>query len=306
MQVAPENTDDALVYSGYYLARVSERPASWLQATRQDSDISTLGGAAVAGKGEIFGIRAMIDLPTGEKFYQSFNFGIDYKISTRISSHRRDSIAGPDRILPDQRQPLRGLDVGQDFTELNNSLNFTCAAWAATRTDYDNKRYNADGSFIYLRSDASHTRDLENGAQVFGKLQGQAGEQPADQQRTNRRRRPGIGPRLSGSHRARRQRRLRHLRSPQPHPDRWGETPTRAIRRTNGDSTRSCRCRRASASHDALPGQKSRATRQHGHRQPHRWREHYNGSVDVAMPLIEQANADDGSIRVTFRGWADF
>jgi len=37
-----------------------------------------------------------------------------------------------------------------------------------------------------------------------------------------------------------------------------------------------------------------------------RWREHYNGSVDVAMPLIEQLNADDGSIRVTFRGWADF
>ena len=35
-------------------------------------------------------------------------------------------------------------------------------------------------------------------------------------------------------------------------------------------------------------------------------REHYHGSVDVAVPLIEQTNADDGDVRVTFRGWADF
>ena len=33
---------------------------------------------------------------------------------------------------------------------------------------------------------------------------------------------------------------------------------------------------------------------------------HYNGSLDVAMPLVDQTHADAGDIRVTFRGWADF
>jgi hemolysin activation/secretion protein len=59
--------------------------------------------------------------------------------------------------------------------------------------------------------------------------------------------------------------------------------------------------------YDALPGQESRtrlASMGLGSRL--RWLNHYNASVDVAMPLIEQTNADDGSIRVTFRGWAEF
>ncbi len=33
---------------------------------------------------------------------------------------------------------------------------------------------------------------------------------------------------------------------------------------------------------------------------------HYNGALDVAMPLVEQANAPRGDVRVIFRGWADF
>ena len=63
-QIAPENTDDALVYSGYYLARVSDGLSLMVQGTKQDSDVSTLGGAAVAGRGEIVGLRALFDLPT--------------------------------------------------------------------------------------------------------------------------------------------------------------------------------------------------------------------------------------------------
>jgi hypothetical protein len=33
---------------------------------------------------------------------------------------------------------------------------------------------------------------------------------------------------------------------------------------------------------------------------------HYNGSLDVAVPLIDQIDAQAGDIRISFRGWADF
>ncbi|MEI6676668.1 MAG: ShlB/FhaC/HecB family hemolysin secretion/activation protein, partial [Verrucomicrobiota bacterium] len=33
---------------------------------------------------------------------------------------------------------------------------------------------------------------------------------------------------------------------------------------------------------------------------------HYNGSLDVALPIIDQTDAKAGEVRVTFRGWAEF
>jgi len=33
---------------------------------------------------------------------------------------------------------------------------------------------------------------------------------------------------------------------------------------------------------------------------------HFNASADVAVPLIDQTDAQAGDVRVIFRGWADF
>jgi hemolysin activation/secretion protein len=43
---------------------------------------------------------------------------------------------------------------------------------------FNNNRYNADGNFIYLHGDLSHTQDLPGGFQLFGKAQGQIADQP--------------------------------------------------------------------------------------------------------------------------------
>ena len=96
-QVAPENPDDALIYSAFYMARVAEKTSLMLTGTKQNSKINTVGGATVGAPGEIVGLRAMFDLPTKEKFFQTANIGIDYKnleediIIGRTRSHRRSS-----------------------------------------------------------------------------------------------------------------------------------------------------------------------------------------------------------------------
>ena len=59
--------------------------------------------------------------------------------------------------------------------------------------------------------------------------------------------------------------------------------------------------------YDALPGQESQfslASLGIGSRV--KFHKHYNGSVDVAYPLVEQADTDQGEVRVTFRSWAEF
>ncbi len=56
-QIAPERIEDAEIFSAFYLARFARNPDLSLlfNATKQNSDVSTLGGAAVAGRGEIAG-----------------------------------------------------------------------------------------------------------------------------------------------------------------------------------------------------------------------------------------------------------
>jgi hemolysin activation/secretion protein len=306
-QVAPENTDDALVYSAFYLARVSDSTSLLLQATKQDSDISTLGGAAVAGNGETLGIRALIDLPTGENFYQSFNFGIDSKNFDEDLKVGGETIPAPIEYYPITASHSAAWLSDKSFTEVNNSVTLSLRGLGSGEGDFNNKRFNSSGNFIYLRSDASHTRDLQNGVRLYGKLQGQAAGSPLinNEQFAG----GGLGSvrgyleatalgdyGLAGSF---------EVRSPSliggGEKDLPGRDPIEELRfHAFLDAA-------VLGIHDALPGQKSRlrlASMGVGSR--FRWREHYHGSVDVAMPLIEQLNADDGSIRITFRGWADF
>ena len=37
-----------------------------------------------------------------------------------------------------------------------------------------------------------------------------------------------------------------------------------------------------------------------------RLRDHYNGSLDIAVPFTSQTDTESGEVRVTFRGWAEF
>ncbi len=69
-QLAPEDTNEVQVFSGYYLARIPD--VSWLsfmlQGTNQDSNVNTLGGIGVAGKGQVLGGRAIFSLPHAKRF----------------------------------------------------------------------------------------------------------------------------------------------------------------------------------------------------------------------------------------------
>ena len=306
-QVAPENTDDSLVFSGYYLARVSGGVSLMLQGTKQNSDISTLGGAAVAGRGEIVGIRAMIDLPTASKFQQSFNFGLDYKNLSEDIVTVGDPLALPTKYYPLSAAYSASWISDRSFTELNSSLCLNLRGLGSDTADYANKRYGATGSFAILRGDLAHTHDLTGGTQLFGKLQGQLANQPL----INSEQFAGGGLGTARGYLEGTQLgdnglfATAELRSPSV----LGKAKTTAdgVKEDPADEWRFLAFVDAGwvEIYDALPGQENAfGFSSVGLGTRIQLRNHYHGSLDAALPISEQPNADD--LRFTFRGWFDF
>jgi hemolysin activation/secretion protein len=186
-QISPEKLEDVKVYSAYYLARFREVP--WLSVlasgTKQDSNVSTLGGVAVAGRGEIVGARALIALPPGKDFYQSLSAGMDYKHFKQAVTLGLDPLTGLANTTetPISYYPITVAYNANWFgkgvlTELNLGVTFHLRGMGSEGEQFDTNRFKADGSFVYLRGDLAHTRDLPLGFELFAKVQGQIADQP--------------------------------------------------------------------------------------------------------------------------------
>lgn len=304
-QVAPEDTDDARVFSAYYLARVSGGVSLMLQGTKQDSDVSTLGGASSVGRGHTVGLMAMIDLPQGGSLYQTLSLGLDYKHFAEDIVIGKDTISSPIEYWPLSVNYGATWLAEKAFTEANATLAFHMRGIGSGEKDYANKRYNADGNFVVLKGDVGHTRDLADDSQLFGKMQYQLANQPL----VNNEQISGGG---LGTVRGYlestalgdngifgtfewRSRPLTGKSESKP-----GTTPNEWRFHTFADVG-------MVGIYDPLPGQQKRyglASAGAGTR--FKFKDHYNGSVDVAVPFVGQADAEAGDVRVTFRGWAEF
>ena len=179
-QLAPEEINEVQVFSGYYSAKIPGM--DWLtllaQGTSQDSNVSTLGGIGVAGKGSTAGMRAIISLPAQKDFYHSISLGVDYK-----HFEQGVNLAGQFTNTPVTYYPFSaaysGTWIGKGYeTDLNSSLTFDMRGIGSGQREFDNNRHDADASFIYFRGDLSHTRELPWGLQGFIKAQGQAADKP--------------------------------------------------------------------------------------------------------------------------------
>lgn len=169
---------------------------------------------------------------------------------------------------------------------------------------YANKRFNADGAFVVLKGDVSHTRDMKSGLQWYAKLQGQLANKPL----INSEQFSGGG---LGSARG-------YLESSALGDNALfatGELRSPSlIGGTNGDKRRQDELRfhvftdaGVLGIHDALPGQKDTTTfASVGLGARARYLGHLNSSLDVAFPLTPVESSERGDVRVTFRGWLDF
>jgi len=189
IQVAPQNASQALNWNVFYTARIPR--LDWLKLNlsfaEQNSSVSTLGGGAVNGAGNTAAFRFLCALPPGKDFSQSFNWGIDFKhLSQAVNPYAQ--VQGDETSSPLDYWPIRlSYDAvwapKESVTIFNTCLSFgvrgaEVASYGGNEGQYENLRYNADGGFIVLKADLSHTHDLPGGFQIYGKTQAQVSPDP--------------------------------------------------------------------------------------------------------------------------------
>lgn len=179
-QISPEDTSEVRVLSGYYIARFPQWPSFslMLQGTKQDSNVATLGGSAVAGRGEILGARAIFNLPGQERFFHSASFGFDYKHFDQVLNFGLTSLTTPISYYPVTAGYSATWAREKSQTEFNAGITFAFRGTGSEDTEFDNNRFKARGSFFYVRGDLAHTQELPGGFQAYAKAQGQASSQP--------------------------------------------------------------------------------------------------------------------------------
>lgn len=179
-QVAPERPSDAEVFSGSYMARVPN--ADWLSllfySVKSNSNVATIGGTNVVGPGTIIGERAVITLPTREGLFHTLSVGMDYK-----HFNQDVTVAGGGFSSPVTYYPLVAT-YGATFqddkftTQFNAAITYNIRTLSSPWDEFDAKRFKASPSFTHFNMDVSHTQELPEGFQLYGKVQGQIADGP--------------------------------------------------------------------------------------------------------------------------------
>jgi len=185
-QISPQDTSEVKVFSGYYLSRFPGNDWFTLMAsgTKQDSNVSTLGNTAVAGRGTTAGLRANFSLPAGKEFSHSANVGLNYKhFDQKVQLAATGTTAATEIVTPITYYPLDANYAAtwqgkRATTEFNTGVTFHVRGLGSDTSQFANNRYKADASFLYWHGDLAQTRELPGGLQLFGKVQGQIADQP--------------------------------------------------------------------------------------------------------------------------------
>lgn len=303
VQLAPEDVNEAQVYSGYYVVRFPDTswPTLILQGVKQLSNVSTLGAIDVVGRGEVIGGRAIFTFPQLTNFFHSLTLGLDYK-----HFDQNVTIAGKLTPTPIYYYPFSANYTATwapkgSVTTADFGVTFHARGMGSTPQHFDFNRFDADANFIYLRSDISHQHDLPYGFQAFGKVQGQVSDQPL----VNSEEFAGGGLNT-----------VRGYLEAETLGDN-GAIGTVELRTPNLLSSLGADANEwrfyvfADGGYltliDPLPEQDSNfALASVGGGTRIRFQNHLNGSVDLAVPFISQTQTSAGDLRVTFRVWADF
>ena len=176
---APERRGDASVWSASYGMPLSRNWDLNLSGYKSDSDIATVGGTNVLGKGHSFGLRLSYSPDYQAPWYHSFSMGLDYK---RFSESIR--FGGDKDDVPITYVPLSLGYSGYRYTEQSQSM-VALDLVASPRSfmgigsnddEFDYKRYRANPSFALLKLNASHTQGRD--WQLHGRVAGQIATGP--------------------------------------------------------------------------------------------------------------------------------
>lgn len=179
-QVSPEDLKEVKVFSAYYLVRVPEWESTSLMftGTIQDSNVSTLGGTAVAGRGKLAGVSSIFTLPARDHFFHTLRLGLDFKHFDQDLRFGGESTRSPVDYFPFTVDYTANWVQEQRETAFHAAVTGSPRGVGSSPLEFDSRRYGATGGFIHLRGDLTHQRELPGDFHFLAKIQGQAADSP--------------------------------------------------------------------------------------------------------------------------------
>lgn len=173
-QVAPERTTDGQVYAGSYVAPIWNTPFSVMVfGFNSDSDLATIGGVDVLGKGYAVGARAIYQYKPVGSINQSLSFGIDYKHFQEFARLSGGQVsAGAVTYWP----------LAANYTFRRQAQAVTTASLALTANlrglgsddrGFQTKRADGRANFVHINVEFEHLQPLWAGFQGDARLSGQ-------------------------------------------------------------------------------------------------------------------------------------
>jgi hemolysin activation/secretion protein len=173
-QLAPERRSDTEVYAGSYVAPIWNTPFTvLLYGFRSNSDVATLGGVSVLGKGTTVGTRLIYQFPAVGSVSQSLSAGIDYK--KYFEFVRLDTTAVSDGQI--EYWPLNAT-----YTWRRQGVSLTTASLAVTANirgfgdddgGFKDRRADARANFVHMNVDLQHLRPVGRGFEASVRFSGQ-------------------------------------------------------------------------------------------------------------------------------------
>ena len=179
---APQDLNQTQVWSGSYVAPI--RGSSWsVEASGylSDSNVATVNGTSVLGKGHSVGLRGTYTVPDTGAWWHTLSLGVDFKDNEEVT---RLGNAGD--TVPLKYAPITLAYAGFTQTE-RGQLGINAALVAGTRSflgygsnweQFDYKRYKASPSFLLLKGDTSGTYNFKGNAQLAWRLAAQITDSP--------------------------------------------------------------------------------------------------------------------------------
>lgn len=178
--LAPQHPDDARVYSFSYLAPFRDSRWSLLATVlHSDSNVASVGGTNVLGKGTTFGLTAIYTLPSTDTYAQSASVEIDRKhYDENVSLAGQGASSAPLTYVPVTFSYNGQLALKQSQTAFSASLTTNIRGVGSDWNAWDNKRYNATPDFVYGKFDVNHTQRFANDMQANAHVSAQLSNSP--------------------------------------------------------------------------------------------------------------------------------
>lgn len=162
-QTSPEDTSEVRVFVANYIFPVNDddnRLAFY--AVKSDSDISTVGGLAVIGKGNIYGTRYVVPLKRSKTLIHSTTLGLDYKdVEDLVNIQSGGSVKTPIKYAVASASYTATALADGATTRFTAGVNFGLRG-PNSRGEFEDKRFKANPDFIYFRGDINRTDYFAN------------------------------------------------------------------------------------------------------------------------------------------------